>query len=322
MKLFQAWSLLFFATIISVSKGFAAEPGLIPITDPTRRFEFEGFSILPPKGENWFMPSVELLQKQGVTNGVQFWKMLTPPSVTHTIVANVSAVKVPMPSRSRAELLQELAQVKEREMSTGRHRLISIKTTLDNSLGSDCLRYDVSAEDRGALVNQGSVYILDTHGFACLHPDITSYLIEAEYSQRRLQGEQPLSLEAEGEAFLKTLVFTKSNNSAQAEHEAFLERVKTNVRKAYCRDPVTVSCIGDSESICQAQLKTVVIPACSKKFLEQTATTANDAERKIIFQRFFNCILVTHLHVKYRDLDIVAEKMSEVLQCRDRLQKK
>jgi hypothetical protein len=43
MKLFKAWSPLFFAIIISACVGLAASPGLIPVTDPTQRIEFEGF---------------------------------------------------------------------------------------------------------------------------------------------------------------------------------------------------------------------------------------------------------------------------------------
>lgn len=207
MNLFSAWSPLFFATFVSVSAGWAAIPDLIPVTDPNQRLEFEGFSILPPKGENWFMAPPELLRGQDVKKAAEFVKMFTPPSVTHTIVARVTAAKIPVPSKSRVELLQDIAQAKKQDMSTGRHRLITIKTALDKSLGSDCLRYDVTAEDRGALMYPGSVYIVDIHGFTCFHPDSTSYLIQAEYSQRRLQEEAPLSLEAEGEAFLKDLVF-------------------------------------------------------------------------------------------------------------------
>ncbi len=36
-----------------VVAGCATSPPLMPITDPDKRIQFNGFSVLPPKGEGW-----------------------------------------------------------------------------------------------------------------------------------------------------------------------------------------------------------------------------------------------------------------------------
>ena len=206
MKTLYLCSVLFFATVITVGCP-AVRLNLVPVTDPTQRLEFQGFSILPPQGENWFVAPPELRRQQGSDLIVSFLKMLSPPSVTHTIAAVVRGGRVRLSGRSSAEVLQKFAQGYSEP--TERHRPVSVKTSLDNTLGADCVRYDGTVEDRGAPVHPGSVYILEFHGFICFHPHLQGQVIHLEYSQRRLQGEQPLSLEAEGEPFLKSLVFIR-----------------------------------------------------------------------------------------------------------------
>ena len=193
----------------------AVGPRLIPVSDATRRIEFEGFSILPPSGENWFAASPEVLRVMEKPVGeivkliASFIKM-PPPSKTHTIAAEVQVAQLPPlpPSANRIEILQQIKQSGLR--SDDRHRVVASKISEDRALGSDCVRYSATSEDRGVPGYPGSIFIFDLHGFACLHPDRPSYFIQIEYSERRLPRENPLSsLEAEREAFLKSLVFTR-----------------------------------------------------------------------------------------------------------------
>lgn len=207
MRILKISILLLCALLIPVGC-VAVGPSLIPITNPTERLEFQGFSISPPAGENWFIAPPELRQKQGPNISASFVKMLKPPSPTQTIVAYVLTFNVPASlAESREQLLQLLGRAKTEP--TDRNRPIASKTSLDRSLGTDCLRYDVTTEDRGAPLYPGTVFILEMHGFSCFHPELPNYVIDVQYSQRRLPSEQPLSLEAEGEPFLKSLVFTR-----------------------------------------------------------------------------------------------------------------
>lgn len=187
--------------------GCAAGPQLNPVTNQTQRLEFEGFSILPPHGENWFsLPSARLKQL-GPYWIASFYKMPAPRSKGHTITAWVRAGRLPIAIENRAEFLQNFPMVNFAK--TERHRPVLVNISPDRTLAADCVRYDGMTEDRGVPGHQGSVFIWDQHGFACLHPDLPNTFIEIQYSQRRPQADPPMSLEAEGEPFLKSLAFNK-----------------------------------------------------------------------------------------------------------------
>ena len=51
MRIVRVW-IIFLSVGLGVV-GCAGGPQFIPVTDPTQRLEFEGFSILPPQGDNW-----------------------------------------------------------------------------------------------------------------------------------------------------------------------------------------------------------------------------------------------------------------------------
>jgi len=204
MRIVRVW-IIFFSVGLGVM-GCAGQPEFIlPVTDPTQRLEFEKFSILPPQGKQWFVAPPSL-RKQGLNIIAQFFKLTTPPSKTHTVVATVMARRVPISAGSRAERVQKFAQVYSE--GTNRERPISVNISPDRTLAPDCVRYDVTYEDHGVPGYPGSIFIFDGHGFVCLHPDLPDAVIDIQYSQRRLQEEPPLSLEAEGEPFVKSLLFT------------------------------------------------------------------------------------------------------------------
>lgn len=205
MRIVRVWIILLGMGLSVV--GCAGGPKFIPVTDPAQRLEFEGLSILPPRGEGWFIAPPALRNQQGPGIIVSFLKLATPPSKTHTVAATVRGVWVPIPAESRTELLPKMAQVYSKQ--TNRNRPVSVNISPDKTLAPDCVRYDVTAEDRGVPGYQGSVYLMDMHGFICLHPDLPDAVIDIQYSQRRLQDEPPLSLESEGEPFLKSLLFNK-----------------------------------------------------------------------------------------------------------------
>lgn len=205
MQIVRVWILLF-GVGLGVA-GCAGGPQLIPVTDPTQRLEFEGFSILPPQGDNWFIAPPALRKQQGPGMIASFGKLTTPPSKTHTVVATVRGGRAPFSAGSRAELLRKFAQGYSEQ--TNRNRPVSVNISPDRTLAPDCVRYDVKVEDRGVPGYPGSVYIMDMHGFVCLHPDLPDAVIDIQYSQRRLQEDPPLALEAEGEPFVKSLLFTR-----------------------------------------------------------------------------------------------------------------
>jgi len=202
MRLVRVW-----ITLLGVGLGIVgcAGPQLSPVTIPTQRLEFEGFSILPPHGENWLVTPPAIRAKQGSNVIVSFYKRLNRPSKTHTVIAVVASVWLPAEMGTRAERLQKYAQA----ALTGRYRPVMVNISPDGTLAPDCIRIDATTEDRGVPGYPGTPFIADTHAFVCFHPDWPEAAIDIHYSQRRLLEEAPLSLEAEGEPFVRSLIFTR-----------------------------------------------------------------------------------------------------------------
>ncbi|MEE9550933.1 MAG: hypothetical protein V3W08_11120 [Candidatus Binatia bacterium] len=181
-----------------------------PVTDPTQRLEFQGFSILPPRGENWLISrSPSIPPDPSWTSPVTFNKAFRD-SKTHTFYAAVMTTSLGnVTIESRTELLQHMARVwsvgkRGEPQSTPLHT----KVAFGKYLGRDCVRYESIKEDRSSRVHPGSVFIMITKGFIFLHPDSSTFLLRLEYSERYLLGELSFSLEAEVEPFFRSLVFT------------------------------------------------------------------------------------------------------------------
>jgi len=138
-------------------------PDVIPISDPTRRIEFEGFSILPPRAEGWDrLNSKELNQRKVIENApvralitirAYFIKWLSgkPPSSSrlHRLTAVVRTVKVDdLKVDDSVSLLQGMANE------------FSGETFLDKCFEQDCFRYQSTIEHQnpkcGSLKNSSS----------------------------------------------------------------------------------------------------------------------------------------------------------------------
>lgn len=194
-----------------------ASPGPSPVGDPAQRLDFPGVSILPPRGGNWFItPPVP--SGPGATHTVvAFGKKLregppATPEEAHTIRATVVVSDL---REARFEDSTAFLGFLEREsgermvgrMVNKRHRLLASELSLDSSPGSTCVKYEQTFEDTGVPRFPGSIFILATRGFRCLHPHWPKYMVDVGYSQRYLRGQRPLSIEAELEPFLKSVVF-------------------------------------------------------------------------------------------------------------------
>lgn len=204
--------LVFLAAIVAVS--CTVGPTLTPIIDPMQRLQFRGFSILPPRGDNWFMDASPINPcVPDWTCDVVFVKYLKVPA---TRPAEFKSVVVSARTRSlgdvkfesRTELLQQLArELLEHYGREPQSRFLKSKASLEKCLGWNCVRYEATVEDYSSRFFPGSVFIVNLLGFLYLHPDSTASIVALEHSQRYLKGEMPPRLEAEVEPFLKSLVF-------------------------------------------------------------------------------------------------------------------
>ena len=192
---------------LAIAGGCATGPTAIPIKDPTQRIEFEGFSILPPQGEKWFVVSPLPLFE---TAQYSFAKDNGGRGVTATALAFLSFTRIDtVPAELRSSLLESRAFRAEMEQTvdTGRNHPVSLKKNFEEFHGAKCLRLDITAEDRGVPQFPGVAFILNNRELVCLHPH-SPIIVTLVYSQRAIQGAPFLSEEGEGETFLNSLVFT------------------------------------------------------------------------------------------------------------------
>ena len=175
--------------------------------------EFDGFSILPPKGDGWTMDTSS--KRVGIP--VAFAKTLDNAPAVHQVFAMVSVRDVELRSASREDLVRNLTEHLLREWGPPRYSIVSFQASEDTWLGADCVRYSVTAEDRGVPVLPGTPFTFSVRGFRCVHPHLLLLqprrVLDVVYSQRFLQGHWIAALDSEVEPFLDSLVFTTMDPS-------------------------------------------------------------------------------------------------------------
>jgi virginiamycin B lyase len=211
-----------FAAAVAVAAGSACAvapsrtwpaPGPMRLEDPTQQLQYRGFSLLPPDGPGWFaIPSpptqpgpvylVAAFAKEPVNAGAKN---------VHTVGATISTWDV---GSKRFDSPAAFLQFEEAGVAAAvnaqcspRHRVLASKVALDDSLGPNCIRYDQSVEDTGVSAAPGSPFILEMHGYRCLHPKWPRYVIDVGYSERYPSGEPSFRIEGEVAPFLKSLSF-------------------------------------------------------------------------------------------------------------------
>ena len=210
----------------AISLGWTASaPVLTPISDPTQRFELPGLSVLPPRGDNWFLASLPPPEAVSAVRLVSFAKKLreepaTRPADARLIYAEVlvwdlrdPVFQAPAAFQSSADFVQWAKEQfgnprRQGEMVTRRSRVLGVETAPDDSLGAMCVRYRRSTERSEWAPFPDSIFIVVARGLYCLHPHWPRYMIDVSYTQLYLQGEEPLSPEAEVEPFLESPMFT------------------------------------------------------------------------------------------------------------------
>ncbi|HXG51768.1 MAG TPA: hypothetical protein VNN77_10225 [candidate division Zixibacteria bacterium] len=218
----QISALLFGLGLVAAASA-ATAPTLKPIRDPTQRLDLPGLSVLPPKGENWFIAPLPPKSDNPAVPLVGFVKRLSEKPPTQAVDARLVSARVtvydlrdprteaPAAFENATAFVDWLKKGAEKgigRMVTGRQRLIEHDATLDDSFGATCARYRRVTELSGWGRFQESIFILATRGWFCLHPHWPQYMIDAAYTQVHLKGEEPVPVDVEIEPFLRSPLFT------------------------------------------------------------------------------------------------------------------
>jgi YVTN family beta-propeller protein len=184
--------------------GAAAKVELTPVERVGQRVQLEGFSIVPPQGEHWFVaPS---LPKDEVWRSVAAYVKQTDDDTPGNIIwATVAVANLETAFQSREQLLESIIRARHTELRAARFRLHEFRSAPAATPG--CYRYEAVTEDRGVTQHPGVVFLLSLRHLICLHPDSPTLAVNVAYSVRRQVGRPAVSLESEGEPFIGSLKF-------------------------------------------------------------------------------------------------------------------
>ncbi|UCD54700.1 MAG: hypothetical protein JSV93_04035 [Candidatus Omnitrophota bacterium] len=179
--------------------GYAASASFKPIKDQSTRRQYQGYSILPPQGPNWFL----MQEGQG---GVAFTKKTG--SATHTFTVAVLIARIPPSWKTQNEFLDYVKNGKRAGTDPRRFKIIEEDYSLDNKFGQYSVKYHIKVEDHGAVKTDGAPFlILDVSGYCCMHPKLRNSYYDIQYSERSKPGESDLSLKIIGEEFVNNFRF-------------------------------------------------------------------------------------------------------------------
>jgi YVTN family beta-propeller protein len=202
---FRPRTRLFLAFALGLLTGCSSTQGLTPVDPSPQRMQLEGFSIVPPRGENWFSTTAAL--RDAVWRTVAGFVKRPPDGAPGAAIWATAAVAnlVDTPFQGPDQLLDQLVRSREAELQGPRFRLLEFRPSAGPVPG--CRRYDAVAEDRGVAEFPSVVFILTVHHTICLHPTVPTLAVNMAYSERRRQGQPETPLASEGEPYLRSLQF-------------------------------------------------------------------------------------------------------------------
>ncbi|MGG7054539.1 hypothetical protein [Nitrosomonas sp. ANs5] len=153
---------------------------------PRARIESNGFSVLPPPGENWFLGVGSLRE---IVYKKQLEESFDRPAL-HSYLVGATRLDTVIKLKNPEDLLTFFDHNLRANMT--HLKLVSVNAALDqersNQMGSDCLRYELELEEQVNSGPAGVVYHLTAQGFQCRHPSSLQVVIDAYCSERYPQS--------------------------------------------------------------------------------------------------------------------------------------
>jgi hypothetical protein len=187
------------ALVVALPTVALAQFYAVPVTDPAKQYQMDVFTLLPPKGRDWF-------EMKRDRRYVYFGKRLVSPTHSFIAVALSSPVSETFENAGafRDYVITQLAE----NSGDQRNIVVLVATEIDASSGPFCVRYQLKTEDRGAAHAKGKTLLAETIGVSCLHPDQKAIAVDVSYTERGLPAETGTLLRDEGEYFVRSLRFT------------------------------------------------------------------------------------------------------------------
>lgn len=176
----------------------------IPISDSSQRWEYSGYSVLPPKGEDWFV-----FRERNPYRG-KFAKK--PPAERHVIFAVSEIGKLERQDfNTPDEFLQYFKKSEQLGTPPSRFKVVNDRYALLPTIGEYCVRHDVVTEDHGHPSGQDMK--MDRHQVMCIHPYSKKGLaVSLTCMQRTLLDAEFIDLAQECEPFLTGVKFNEKTD--------------------------------------------------------------------------------------------------------------
>jgi len=169
----------------------------VPVTDHQSRIGFNGYSVLPPEGDHWYLTekseTAVILEKQ-----ISGLHMFYATAVASPLLINFD---------SPGEFVAWVKKKRDRDSDPTRFRLIEHVEKPDRLFGAYCSRYYWKSVDTQLPKTHGATFILEMNGYSCMHPAAPSLLIDIGYSEEYDPANHTPIDKKEGEEFLRTLRF-------------------------------------------------------------------------------------------------------------------
>lgn len=168
------------------------------IKDYNIPFEKEGYSILPPTGENWTYSDNGqsiIFGKQGDTK-------------FHTYIAEVTATysNDNLNFRNPEDFLEFMKNTAKIGTDPRRFAIQEEEMVLDSKFGQYCVRYYLKAEDRYAAERNKTMFmVMELYQYHFIHPLNKNILISIGYSERGKLNENSFNFKEVAEKFIKGL---------------------------------------------------------------------------------------------------------------------
>lgn len=197
MKLNWITRTVFLASLLMSACATINEPKLVT-GRLARTQQFSGiFEVTPPRDSDWY----EIQRTK--TGLLAYGKKLE--SANHTFIASVRVFDNTRSFASANDFLAFIKQARANDNNPSRFSLLIHDESIDNTKLAYCTKFHLKAEDKVASKTSGTLSILESKGYSCLHPT-KPHIITVEYSERGGAPFKNTALLVEGEAFINSLV--------------------------------------------------------------------------------------------------------------------
>jgi len=174
--------------------GCATHPPFVPVSDSDQRVQYNGFSVLPPKGDGWHW-----VGREGQDKSTFFNTTYAKGEGVRTYLAHASLQDTEGKTYTPDEIISEVIGKQNLYKQGPRQKDLVLNTKTDHSLGIPCIRFDLTAIDPNVPNRPGELFKLDAHGFYCSHPDTDGVLMNIVYTRRAPEDEPYIGSADEGE---------------------------------------------------------------------------------------------------------------------------